>query len=358
MLYSSGTTGRPKGVRVTLPDEPPESPPRRLTMLRQTFGLAEDTVLVSPGPLYHAAPGRFMMSVLRVGGTVVSFRRFDAEGTLRAIEEFRATHCVLVPTMFIRMLALPEEIRSRYDVSSLRSAVHMAAPCPIAVKEQMIDWWGPVIDEMYSGTEAVGHTIIRSSEWLEHKGSVGCATTGCEIRILDENGTTLPPRERGQIYMRNGHRFEYHKDPGKTEAAYATDGWATLGDIGYLDEDNYLYLTDRKANMIISGGVNIYPQEAENVLLEHPAVADVAVIGIPDPEFGEQVKAVVELKQPVGDEADMALELIGWCRSRLSRIKCPRSVDFVESLPRNESGKLMKRLVKETYWAGRDSLIV
>jgi long-chain acyl-CoA synthetase len=358
MLYSSGTTGRPKGVRTSLPDEPPESPPRRLAMLRQTFGLAEDTVLVSPGPLYHAAPGRFMMSVQRVGGTVVSFRKFDAEATLRAIEEFRATHCVLVPTMFIRMLALPLSIRSRYDLSSLRSAVHMAAPCPITVKEQMIDWWGPIIDEMYSGTEAVGHTIIRSREWLAHKGSVGCATDGCEIRILDENGVPLPPLEPGQIYMRNGHRFEYHKDPDKTDSAYAADGWATLGDIGYLDKDNYLYLTDRKANMIISAGVNIYPQEAENVLLEHPAVADVAVIGVPHPEYGEQVKAVVELKQPADDEAQLASELIDWCRSHLTKIKCPRSVDFVKSLPRNESGKLMKRLVKESYWSGRDSIII
>jgi long-chain acyl-CoA synthetase len=298
------------------------------------------------------------MSVLRVGGTVVSFRKFDAEATLRAIAEFRATHCVLVPTMFIRMLALPLSIRSRYDLSSLRSAVHMAAPCPITVKEQMIDWWGPIIDEMYSGTEAVGHTIIRSREWLAHKGSVGCATAGCEIRILDESGVPLPPLESGQIYMRNGHRFEYHKDPDKTDSAYAADGWATLGDIGYLDMDNYLYLTDRKANMIISGGVNIYPQEAENVLLEHPAVADVAVIGVPHPEYGEQVKAVVELKRPADDEAQLATELIDWCRSHLSKIKCPRSVDFVKSLPRNESGKLMKRLVKEGYWTGRGSIII
>jgi long-chain acyl-CoA synthetase len=358
MLYSSGTTGRPKGVRTPLPKEPPESPPRRLTMLRQTFGLAEDTVLVSPGPLYHAAPGRFMMSVLRVGGSVVSFRRFDAEGTLRAIETYRATHCVLVPTMFIRMLALPPEIRARYDLSSLRSAVHMAAPCPVAVKEQMIDWWGPIIDEMYSGTEAVGHTIIRSREWLEHKGSVGCATAGCEIRIIDDNGRLLPPFEPGQIYMRNGHRFEYHKDPAKTDLVYAADGWATLGDVGYLDKDNYLYLTDRKAHMIISGGVNIYPQEAENWLLQHPAVADVAVIGVPHPEFGEEVKAVVELKDHSANEPQLATELIEWCCRHLTKIKCPRSVDFVTELPRNESGKLMKRLVKQGYWAGRDSVII
>jgi long-chain acyl-CoA synthetase len=229
-------------------------------------------------------------------------------------------------------------------------AIHLAAPCPIPVKEEMINWWGPVIEEMYSGTEAVGHTMIRSVEWLAHKGSVGKASKGCKIKILGDNGEELPPHESGAIYMHNGHQFEYYKDSGKTAEAYNSDGWATLGDIGYLDEDGYLYLTDRKAHMIISGGVNIYPQEAENILYSHPSILDVAVIGVPNEEFGEEVKAVVQARGQVADEAALAADIIAFCRARLSAIKCPRSVDFVESLPRNESGKLLKRLVKERYW--------
>ncbi len=358
MLYSSGTTGRPKGVRTPLPDEPPEVAPRRLAMLRRLFELDADTVLVNPGPMYHAAPHRFMLSVQRMGGTTLSFEKFDAEATLRAIHEHRATHGVFVPTMFIRMLNLPADIRRRYDVSSMRYAIHLAAPCPIPVKERMIEWWGPVIEEMYSGTEAVGHTTIGSQDWLRHKGSVGCAAAGCEIRILDAQGADLPAFTPGTIYMRNGHRFEYYKDAGKTESVYVEGGWATLGDVGYLDTEGYLYLTDRQAHMIISGGVNIYPQEIEHVLLEHAAVADAAVIGIPHAEFGEEVKAVIQLKAP--GERDPALEgeLIAWCRERMSPIKCPRSIDFVAELPRNESGKLLKRLIKEPYWQGRDSRLL
>ncbi|WP_428313017.1 AMP-binding protein [Hydrocarboniphaga sp.] len=357
MLYSSGTTGRPKGVRTALPDEPPEIAPRRLAMLVERYGLSPDTVMVNPGPFYHAAPGRFMLSVQRMGGTVVAFGKFDAQATLQAIPRYRATHGVFVPTMFIRMLKLPEPVRAACDVSSMRCAIHLAAPCPIAVKEQMIEWWGPVIEEMYSGTEAVGHTLIGSQEWLLHRGSVGRAFAGASIRIQDEQGAVLPPRVPGAIYMRNGHRFEYHEDPEKTRQAYTDDGWASLGDVGYLDEDGYLYLTDRQSHMIISGGVNIYPQEAENLLYSHPAIADVAVIGVPHAEFGEEVKAVVQARETVIDAALLEADIIAWCRARLSAVKCPRSVDFVDELPRNEAGKLVKRLVKDRYWKDRGTRI-
>lgn len=355
MLYSSGTTGRPKGIRTPLLEEPPETPPRRLAMLVRQYGLGVNTVLMNPGPFYHAAPGRFMMSVHRAGGTVIGCRKFDAEATLRAIQDYRATHGVFVPTMFIRMLKLPQDVRRRYDHSSLRCAVHLAAPCPIPIKEQMIDWWGPVIHEMYGGTEAVGHTFISSDEWLAHKGSVGRADTGCSIRILDEAGNDLPALTPGTIYMSNGTRFEYHKDPEKTRAVFTPDGWATLGDVGYLDGEGYLYLTDRQAHMIISGGVNIYPQEAENILAAHPAVADVAVIGVPHPEFGEEVKAVVQTLHDPEDPQALERELIALCRSTLSAIKCPRSVDFVRHLPRNEAGKLLKRELRKLYWGPGNS---
>lgn len=358
MLYSSGTTGRPKGVRTLLTDEPPETPPQRHQMLQQQYGFDQETVLINPGPLYHAAPGRFMMSIQRGGGTVIGFRKFDAEACLRAIERYRATHGLFVPTMFIRMLALDKQVSGGYDLSSLRCAIHLGAPCPVPVKEQMIDWLGPVIEELYAGTESVGHTFINSPEWLAHKGSVGKPAAGCSIRILDEQGHAVPAYVQGLVSMRNGNRFEYHKDPDKTRGAIGADGWGTLGDIGYLDAEGYLYLTDRQSHMIISGGVNIYPQESENLLGTHPAVADVAVIGIPHPEFGEQVLAVVQPRIfPVEDPARLAEELIACCRSRLSAIKCPRKVDFVEALPRNEAGKLLKRLVRESYWAGHSSMI-
>ena len=350
MLYSSGTTGRPKGVRTPLFDESPETPPRRLGMLVRKYGLSPNTVLINPGPFYHAAPGRFMMSVHRTGGTVIGFRKFDAETTLRAIQDYRATHGVFVPTMFIRMLKIPENVRNSYDHSSLRCAIHLAAPCPIPVKEQMIQWWGPVIYELYGGTEAVGHTFITSEEWLAHRGSVGRADTGCSIRILDERGNDLPAFAPGTIYMSNGNRFEYYKDPEKTRTVFTADGWATLGDIGYLDTEGYLYLTDRQSHMIISGGVNIYPQEAENVIAAHPAVADVAVIGVPHPEFGEEVKAIVQPLQDPDCPAVLERELIAYCRSTLSAIKCPKSVDFVRELPRNEAGKLLKRELRKLYW--------
>lgn len=359
MLYSSGTTGRPKGVRTPLADEPPEVPPRRLAMLRQRYGMDTDTLLVCPGPFYHAAPGRFMMSVQRCGGTMIGFAKFDAEAVLAAIAQYRATHGLFVPTMFIRLLKLDAPIRAAYRHDTLRCVLHLAAPCPAPVKEQMIGWWGPVIEEMYGGTEAVGHTLISSTEWLAHKGSVGKPAAGCSIRIVDEEGSEVAPLTPGLIQMRNGHRFEYYKDAEKTRGAISDDGWGTLGDIGYLDAEGYLYLTDRQSHMIISGGVNIYPQEAENLLYSHPAIADVAVIGVPNAEFGEAVKAVVQPKHyPVQNPETLAADIIAYCRARLSPIKCPRTVDFVEELPRNEAGKLVKRLVKDRYWAGRESRLV
>ena len=358
MLYSSGTTGRPKGVRVPLSDDPPEVPPPRLAMLRHHFRFAFDSVLIHPGPFYHAAPGRHMMSLQRLGGTYIGFQQFDAEQVLATIQKYRATHAVFVPTMMIRMLKLPAEVRACYDISSLRCLVHLAAPCPIPVKEQIIEWFGPIVEELYGGTEAIGHTFINSAEWLAHKGSVGRSTAGCQIRIVDESGNEVSPLQTGLIYMRNGRTFEYHKDPAKTRGAFMEGGWGTYGDVGHVDNEGYLYLTDRQSHMIISGGVNVYPQEAENVLYMHPAIADVAVIGVPHEEFGEEVKAVVQPKDPVTNAEQLEADIIAWCRARLSPIKCPRSVDFVTELPRNEAGKLVKRLVKERYWQGRASRLV
>lgn len=350
MLYSSGTTGRPKGVRTPLSDVPPTTPPLRHRLLVDMFGFAADSVFINPGPFYHAAPLRMMMSLHRAGGTVIGFKKFDAEAVLRAIERYRATHGFFVPTMFTRMLRLPDSVRESIDITSMRCAIHGAAPCATHTKEAMMAWWGPVIYELYGGTEGCGHTFISPKEWLRKKGSVGKAAQGCTIRIVDEHHRSLPPNQIGLIYMSNGRRFDYYKDAAKTAAAHDEDGMATMGDIGYLDEDGYLFLTDRQANMIISGGVNIYPQEAEIVLSTHPEIADVAVIGVPHPEYGEEVKAVVQLRGRVDDPAALAADIIAYCRDRLSHYKCPRSVDFVAELPRNEAGKLLKRVVKERYW--------
>ena len=357
MLYSSGTTGRPKGVRTTLLALPPTTPPVRHQLLVDHFGLDADTVMLTPGPLYHASPLRHMMAVQRVGGTVIGFARFDAEAVLRAVQRYRATHGLFVPTMFVRMLRLPEAVRAAVDISSLRCAIHGAAPCAVEVKQAMIDWWGPILHEFYGGTEGCGHSFISPQEWLRKKGSVGKPASGCSVRIVDEQGVEVPRNTPGLIYMSNGRPFSYYKDADKTAGVLDAQGYATMGDIGYLDDDGYLFLTDRRAHMIISGGVNIYPQEAENVLTLHPAVADVAVIGVPHPEFGEEAKAVVQAAQAVADRDALAAELIAYCRSQLSPIKCPRSVDFVDELPRNEAGKLVKRLIKDRYWQDRGTRI-
>jgi long-chain acyl-CoA synthetase len=348
MLYSSGTTGYPKGVKKPLP-ETPYGEPAALNLLGLLYGADESSIYLSPAPLYHAAPLGFTMGCLRYGTQVVVMEHFDAERALEYIERYRVTHSQWVPTMFVRMLKLPEEARTRYDLSSLRCAVHAAAPCPIPVKEQMIEWWGPVLYEYYAGTEGNGFVQLNSEEWLAHRGSVG-KPLNCEIHICDDDGNELPVGESGTIYFGGGGQFEYHNDPGKTAQSRHPEGWTTLGDVGYLDEDGYLYLTDRKHFMIISGGVNIYPQEAENVLITHPAVMDVAVFGVPNEEFGEEVKAVVQPRDMAESGPELALELMTWCRDRLSHIKCPRSVDFRAELPRHPTGKLYKRLLKDEYW--------
>jgi len=353
MLYSSGTTGRPKGVIMSATQDYPfgEIPAINVRMI-ELYGLNQDTVYLSPAPLYHAAPLRFCMWNTRVGATVVIMEHFDAEWALALIEKYKVTVSQWVPTMFIRMLKLPEAVRKKYDVSSLKVAIHAAAPCPIPIKEQMIDWWGPIIYEYYSSTESPTVTIIDSHDWLSKKGSVGRPIFG-KIHILDDNEDDLPIGEPGLICVEDGVVFAYHNDPQKTAESRNSRGWSIVGDIGMLDKDGYLYLTDRKADMIISGGVNIYPQEAENLLVTHPKVNDAAVFGIPNEDLGEEVKAVV---QPI----DMALagpeleeELLAFCHQKLSKIKCPRSIDFEADLPRYPNGKLLKRLLKDRYWMDR-----
>ena len=357
MLYSSGTTGRPKGVFV-----PPESPDidfvsPLLKVCIGYYGMGADTVYLSPGPLYHAAPLRFAMAVMRLGGTVVVMEHFDAAEFLRLVPQHRITHTQVVPTMFVRMLKLPESERLAHDLSSLRCAIHAAAPCPVPVKEQMIAWWGPIVWEYYAGTEGMGLTLVNSADWLAHKGTVGRAVVGV-LRICDDDGKLLLPGETGGIYFAEGKPFEYHNDPEKTAASRNVHGWTTLGDIGYIDGEGYLYLTDRKAHMIISGGVNIYPQEAENLLVTHPKVLDVAVFGVPNEEFGEEVKAVVQPRDMAEAGKALEQELIAFCREQLSAIKCPRSIDFEAELPRHPTGKLYKRLLRDRYWTGHASKIV
>ncbi|HET7407078.1 MAG TPA: AMP-binding protein [Mycobacteriales bacterium] len=358
MLYSSGTTGRPKGVKVKLPGIPVGSEPGPLTMLCQfLYGFGPDTIYLSPAPMYHSAPLRFTVTVTRLGGTVVMMERFEPEDYLAAVERYSVTHSQVVPTMFVRMLKLPEETRKKYDVSSLQCVIHAAAPCPIPVKQQMIEWFGPIINEYYAGTEGVGFNAITSEEWLAHPGSVGRTLRGT-AHILDEDGKELPPGEAGTIWFEGDASFEYHNDPEKTKSAYNDAGWATLGDVGYLDDEGYLYLTDRKAYMIISGGVNIYPQEAENLLVTHPKVMDVAVFGVPNEEFGEEVKAVVQPMDPAAAGPELEQELLEFCRANLAHYKCPRTIDFDEELPRHPTGKLYKRLLRDRYWTGKESRIV
>ncbi|NDZ96134.1 acyl-CoA synthetase [Streptomyces sp. SID6673] len=359
MLYSSGTTGRPKGVRKPLPLTPlgdPSAPTVQIAAGLAMTGDTGDAVYLCPAPLYHGAPLIFSMSWQRLGATVVVMERFDAAQGLELIDRYRVTTGQFVPTMFTRFLRLSTAERERHDLSSLRSVIHSAAPCPIGVKEQMIQWWGPIISEYYSGTEDVGTTFITAQEWMSHRGSVGRPMETCHI--VGPDGSELPPGETGEVYFEGGRPFEYHNDPGKTSAATNDKGWRTLGDIGRLDADGYLYLTDRAAHMIISGGVNIYPQEAENVLATHPSVADVAVIGVPDDEMGESVLALVQPVDGAGTSEELAAELLAYVRSRLAGYKCPRAMDFVASLPRDPNGKLYKRRLREQYWSDHDSLVV
>lgn len=357
MLYSSGTTGRPKGVKPPLTDQPIDAPNALLVLPRAFFGFPETPTYISPAPLYHAAPLRWSMTVQRMGGTVVVMEKFDPETCLQLIERHKVDTGQFVPTHFVRLLKLPPEVRARYDVSSLRSVVHAAAPCPVPVKEQMIAWWGPVIHEYYAGTEGNGFCYISPADWLARKGSVGRAIIG-EAKICGEDGEPLPPRTEGVVYFANGPPLSYHNDPQKAVENTNKHGWTTLGDVGWLDEDGYLYLTDRKSFMIISGGVNIYPQEIENLLVTHPKVADVAVVGAPDEEMGEKVVAVV---QPMEwSEAGDALrdELMAFARANLSHVKAPRVLDFMQELPRHATGKLYKRLIRDAYWGKKDSRIV
>jgi acyl-CoA synthetase (AMP-forming)/AMP-acid ligase II len=289
------------------------------------------------------------MVLLRMGATVVVMERFDPADALRLVERHRVTFAQFVPTHFVRMLKLPEDERRAADLSSLRMVVHAAAPCPVEVKERMIEWWGPIIGEYYGGSEANGITYITAADWLQHRGSVGRAILG-RIVIVDDDGREVPPKTVGTVHFAEGGRFAYHNDPEKTAAARHRSGATTIGDIGYVDDDGYLYLTDRKAYTIISGGVNVYPREAEDVLVLHPAVADVAVFGVPDPDMGEQVKAVVQPAPGVAAGADLEAELLAFCRSRLAHHKCPASVDFLDELPRLDTGKLYKRLLRDRYW--------
>lgn len=356
MLYSSGTTGKPKGVRVRLPGVPAGTPNTMVAFVGGLYGVDADTVYLSPAPLYHAAPLRFNMTVHRLGGTAIVMEHFDPQRALALIEQHRVTHSQWVPTMFVRMLKLEPAERERFDLSSHRVAIHAAAPCPVPVKEQMIAWWGPIIHEYYGGTEGNGLCALNSVEWLAHKGSVGKPILGV-AHIVDDDGNELGAGETGNVYFSGGPNFEYHNDPDKTRKAYDARGWSTLGDIGYLDADGFLHLTDRKSYMIISGGVNIYPQEAENVLVTHPRVADVAVFGVPSEEFGEEVKAVVQPLRMEEAGPELERELLEYCRARLSKIKCPRTIDFEAELPRHATGKLYKRLLRDRYWAGRQERI-
>jgi acyl-CoA synthetase (AMP-forming)/AMP-acid ligase II len=351
MLYSSGTTGRPKGVEQQASVLSLDQADSVTLLCMAVFGFDDTITYLSPAPLYHAAPLRFTRAVHRVGGTVVQMEHFDPEEFLALVERHRITHTQMVPTMFVRLLKLPEAVRTRYDLSSLRTVIHAAAPCPVPIKQQMIEWWGPIIWEYYAGTEGNGLVLCNSTDWLAHPGTVGKPLVG-EVHIVDDDGTELSQGATGGVFFGGGSEFRYHNDPQKTAAAHNPKGWSTIGDIGYLDEEGWLFLTDRKADMIISGGVNIYPQEAENVLALHPQVADVAVFGVPNAEMGEEVKAVVQPVEWADAGPELEAELLRFCRSRLAHYKCPRTVEFDPELPRQATGKLYKRLLKDRYWQG------
>ncbi len=348
LMYSSGTTGRPKGVKKPRPAGAFDQVNALNAAIAADDAFPADRICLSTAPLYHAAPYRQMSAILSYGGTCIVMQKFDAELALKCIQQYGVTHSQWVPTMFYRLLRLPEEVRNQYDLSSHVSASHGAAPCAIPLKEAMIDWWGPILEEYYSGTEGVGVCKISSAEWLKHKGSVGKSYLG-KIHILDDNGIELPCGEAGNVYFASKTAFEYLNDPVKTREATSAGGLLTYGDIGYLDAEGYLYLTDRRSFTIVSGGVNIYPQEIENALLMHPAVADVAVFGMPNPEFGEEVKAVVELINIGRATPELAQELINFCREKIGSLKSPRSLSFEPKLPRHDTGKLYKRLLRDKY---------
>jgi long-chain acyl-CoA synthetase len=358
MLYSSGTTGRPKAVRRPLPADGKGSWAQSVLemALIHHYGMDPSSVYLSPAPMYHAAGVNYTMAVNRVGAASIIMRKFDAETVLQLIETHRVTHAQFVPTMFVRLLKLPEAIRRKYDVSSLRCVIHAAAPCPVDVKHKMMEWFGPIVHEYYGGTEGFAGTTIGPRDWLAHPGSVGIPMA--PVHVVGEDGEELPVGQSGELYFEGGPDFEYFKDPAKTASVYNDRGWRSLGDMGYVDEDGYMYLTDRSTFMIVSGGVNIYPQEAENLLIMHPKLVDAAVFGVPNDEFGEEVKAVVQPVDGVTPGPDLEAELIEYCRTHLAGYKCPRTVEFDPELPRDPNGKLYKRRIRERYWQGRVSRIL
>ena len=360
MLYSSGTTGRPKGIVRALPEVRITDIPEPAGGAVGPYRFSPDTVYLSPAPLYHSAPFAFTTQIQRNGGTVVVMPRFDALDALNCIEEFQVTHSQWVPTMFVRMLKLTDEERQRHDLSSHEVAIHAAAPCPVDVKRRMIEWWGPIIEEYYAGTEGNGSTLIHSEEWLEHPGSVGKSANGT-IHICDEEGNELPVRESGIVYFEQERMgYSYHNAPEKTREAQHPKhpNWSALGDVGYVDEEGYLYLTDRKSFMIVSGGVNIYPQEIENALILHPAVLDIAVFGVPNEDFGEEVKAVVQVAADFEENDALKDDLTEYARTKLANYMVPRSIDFIDDMPRLPTGKLYKRLLRDRYWGKHDTRII
>jgi long-chain acyl-CoA synthetase len=352
MVYSSGTTGTPKGIKPDLPDLPVDQPMGVLASLLKFYAFGPDTVYLSPAPLYHTAPLKWNLTTQMAGGTCIVMEQFDAEAVLQNIARFRVTLAQFVPTMFVRMLALPENIRRKYDLSSLRQVVHAAAPCPPDIKRRMIDWLGPIIDEYYAGSESNGMTAISCAEWLARPGSVGRAMRG-KIHIMAGDGETeLGGGVPGIIYFEDGTPFRYYNDPEKTAKAHNSRGWSAIGDIGYLDDEGFLFLTDRAQDLVISGGVNIYPREAEDALIPHEDVFDAAVIGTPDVEFGEALRALVQPVNAAADFTSLEANLRDWCRSRLAAYKCPKHYEFVTALPRLPNGKLLKRKLRDKYWAG------
>jgi long-chain acyl-CoA synthetase len=358
MLYSSGTTGRPKGILRPLPDAHPGEGLALMAFIRQMFRFREGMVYLSPAPLYHSAPQASISATMRLGGTTVIMEKFDPEQYLALVERHRITHSQVVPTMFSRMLKLPAEVRDRYDLSSLETVIHAAAPCPVQVKQAMIEWFGPKIIEYYGATEANGFTWCDSAEWLAHPGTVGHPIAGT-LLILDDDGNEVPQGQTGTVWFDGATNFTYWRDPAKTaESRNAAGTASTVGDVGYVDEDGYLFLTDRKTYMISSGGVNIYPQETENLLITHPKVMDAAVIGVPNEDLGEEVKAVVQVMDGIEEGPALEQELLAFCRQHLAHFKCPRSVDFEAELPRLPTGKLYKRLLRDRYWGNTTSRIV
>jgi long-chain acyl-CoA synthetase len=358
MLYSSGTTGRPKGVLRPLPENPPSQPLPLFHFLNKLWQCEEGMIYLSPAPLYHSAPLANVSLVIRNGGTAIVMEHFDPQQYLALVAKHRITHTQLVPTMFSRMLKLPPQERAKADLSSLKIAIHAAAPCPSQVKSEIIDWWGPIIHEYYGATEGLGFTACDSHEWLAHRGTVGKVLLG-DIHIFDEQMQPVPKGQSGEIWFKTATPFVYFNDPERTALTRSPDGtMSTVGDMGYLDDDGFLHLTDRSTFMIISGGVNIYPQECENLLITHPKVADAAVFGVPNKDLGEEVKAVVQTLPGVAHTPELAAELIDFCRSHLAHMKCPKTVDFTDQLPRLPTGKLYKRTLRDAFWVGHASRIV